>query len=71
MTIPEQNIPLLLEVTQAMGIDKESIVIKDSILDWHKQILQERMEEYKSGNAEISSWEDFKKELDKEDEEEV
>ena len=31
--------------------------------DWHKQILQERLEKYESGNAKMKDWEEVKKTL--------
>ncbi len=67
LDIPEENVALLKEVTKAMGIDKENFVIKNDVPEWHKQALQERMEDYKTGNTSVTSWEAFENELDKED----
>ena len=33
--------------------------------EWHKSILEERMEEYKKNPGKGEDWDDFKKELDK------
>lgn len=67
--IPEENIGLLLEVTEAMGINKKDIFIKSEIQEWHKQVLQKRLEDYQAGSAKASSWDEFVKELAAEDEE--
>ncbi len=68
LDIPQENIPLLLEVTEAMGINKHNIIIKDNSPDWHQQILNERLENYKSGKSKATSWDDFESELNREDE---
>jgi hypothetical protein len=36
----------------------------DDIPEWHKNILNERMEEYKKNPAKGTNWDDFEKELD-------
>ena len=41
----------------------------NDILEWHKKVLKERLEDYNKGNVATTSWEDFRKELEKEDEE--
>jgi hypothetical protein len=35
----------------------------EGIPEWHKQILEERLEKYESGNAKMKDWEDVKKSL--------
>jgi len=35
----------------------------DDIPEWHKQILNERLEEYEKGNAKMKDWEKVKKKL--------
>jgi hypothetical protein len=66
--IPEENIALLLEITEVMGLSKSDVLIKEDSPDWHSQILNERLEKYKSGKTQASSWDRFEKELDAEDE---
>ncbi len=69
LDIPEENIALLLEITQAMGLSKSDVIVKDNRPDWHAQILNERLEKFNAGKTKAtSSWEDFEKELDAEDE---
>jgi hypothetical protein len=68
LDIPEENISLLMEVTEAMGIDKYNIIIQDQSPDWHLQILNERLEKYDAGKTWATSWDEFEKELDREDE---
>ncbi len=41
LDIPEENIALLLEITQAMGLSKNGVIVKDGSPDWHLQILKE------------------------------
>ena len=65
--LPEENIPLLLEVTKAMGITNENVSIKNGAPDWHSSILKERLERFKAGESKATSWDDFEKELDSED----
>jgi hypothetical protein len=63
--VADDKVKLLLEVTDLLEIDKSSFEFEDAP-GWHKQVLNERLEEYKSGKATLTSWEDFKKELDNE-----
>ncbi len=67
LDIPQQNLALLLEITDAMGILKEDIIISDGSPDWHNNILNERMEKYKRGEMTTTSWENFEKELNNDD----
>ncbi len=67
LDIPQQNLALLLEITDAMGILKEDIIISDGSPEWHKNILNERMEKYKRGEMTTTSWENFEKELNNDD----
>lgn len=46
-----------------MGILKKDIILGDESPDWHKNILNERMERYQAGKTSTSSWDDFEKEL--------
>ena len=57
---------LLFEVTDLLEIDKSSFQFED-VPDWHKQVLNERFEEYKAGKSSMTSWEDFSQELDNEE----
>ncbi len=50
---PEENIPLLLEITQAMGLSKNDVIVKDGSPDWHWQILNERLEKYNAGKTQV------------------
>ena len=45
--------------------------MNNDIPEWHKQVLKERLEDYNKGNIATTSWEDFRKELEKEDEEDL
>ena len=67
LNIPAENIPLLLQITEAMGIEKTNVVIKDEIPDWHFQILNERLKKYNTSNSAATSWDEFQQELDSED----
>ncbi len=67
LDIPQENIPLLLEVAEAMGIDIHNITVKDKSPDWHQQILNERLENYKAGKTKVTSWDEFERELNCED----
>lgn len=66
--IPEENIPLFLQITEAMGITNKNVFIDDESPDWHLQILNERLEKYNAGKTQTTSWDDFEKELDMEEE---
>jgi len=70
LEIPEENIPLFVQITEAMGITNKNVLIKDESPDWHLQILNERLEKYNAGTSVSTSWDDFEKELDREDEHE-
>lgn len=64
--VADDKLNLLFEVTDLLEIDKNSFRFED-VPDWHKQVLNERMEEYKAGKSSMTSWEDFSKELDNEE----
>lgn len=66
--LPEENLALLLEITEAMGITNKNVIIKNDSPAWHSQILRERLEKYKSGKTNATLWDEFEKELDREDE---
>ena len=68
--MPEENIPLFFEITEAMGIANKDVLIKDETADWHLPILNERLETYNAGKTGTTLWDDFEKELYREDEEE-
>ena len=68
LDVPQENLALLLELTDAIGILKKDLIISDGSPDWHKNILKERMEKYKDGKTGVTSWEDFEKELNDENE---
>lgn len=70
LEIPEENIPLFLEITEAMGITNKDIFIKDGSPDWHLSVLNERLANYNAGKTGTSSWDEFERELDREDEDE-
>lgn len=70
LDIPEENISLFFEITEAMGIANKDISIKGETPDWHLPILNERLESYKAGKTGYTLWDDFEKELYSEDEEE-
>ncbi len=71
LEIPDENVALFMEITEAIGINKLNIVVKDNVPEWHKQVLNERMENYKAGKTTATSWKQFADELDKEDADEV
>ena len=64
---PEENIALLLEVANAMGLEAENILVKDGSPDWHQNILNERLEKYNVGKTGVTSWEEIEKEMNDED----
>ena len=68
LDIPEENVALLMEVTEALGINKKDLTVIDGIPEWHKQVLNERITNYKAGKTSATPWEEFEKGLDKEDE---
>ena len=43
----------------------------NDLLEWHKKVLKERLEEYNKGNVALISWDDFRQELEKEDEDDL
>lgn len=64
--VADDKLNLLFEVTDLLEIDKSSFQFED-VPDWHKQVLNERFEEYKAGKSSMTSWEDFSQELDNEE----
>jgi hypothetical protein len=65
ITIPDNFYKSFVEFfKQIPGITVEENKACD-IEDWHKPMLEERMEEYKRNPAKGKDWDDFKKELDK------
>ncbi len=68
--VADDKLKLLLELTDLLEIDR-STMQSEAGPDWHPQVLHERMEEYKAGKSTLIAWEDFKKELDKEETDEV
>ena len=48
---------LLWAIARLLHLDDEDIP------EWHKQILNERLEEYEKGNAKMKDWEEVKKKL--------
>ncbi len=68
--VADDKLNLLLEVANLLEIDKGNFQFED-VPDWHKQILNERMEEYRAGKSSLTSWEDFSQELDNEEANEV
>ncbi len=68
--VADDKMNLLFEVTDLLEIDKNNFHFED-VPDWHKQILNERLDEYKAGKSSLTSWEDFRQELDNEGANEV
>ena len=64
--VADDKLNLLFKVTDLLEIDKSSFRFED-VPDWHKQVLNERLEEYKAGKSSMTSWEDFSQELDNEE----
>ncbi len=60
--IPQENVPLFMELTNALGI-KERDIHFDESPEWHLPILNKRMKSYKAGLSKAESWDDFEKEL--------
>ena len=54
-----------------MGIANKNVSIKDETPDWRLPILRDRLERYNAGKSKATSWDDFEKELDSEDETDV
>jgi hypothetical protein len=67
LDIPDENVQLLLEITEALGISRKDVALKEESPEWHFNILKERMEKYKGSGTSATPWEDFEKELDRED----
>ena len=67
LDIPQENIALFMEITHAMAIRDKDIVLKEESPDWHLQVLELRLDSYKLGKSKPTSWDEFEKELDKED----
>jgi hypothetical protein len=67
LDIPEENIPLLMEVATAMGLDAKNLISKTDSPNWHSNILEERLGKYNSGKASLTDWKDAEQKLDKED----
>ena len=68
--VSDDKLKLLLEVTDLLEIEKSNLQFED-VPEWHKQVLHERMEEYKAGKSSLIGWEDFKQELDNEETDEI
>lgn len=68
LDVSEENIPLFMQITEAMGITRKNVYMNDESPDWHSQVLSERLERYNAGTSKATSWDDFEKELDSEDE---
>ena len=64
--VADDKLNLLFEVTDLLEIDKSSFRFED-VPDWHKQVLNERLEEYKAGKSSLTSWEEFGEELEKDE----
>ncbi len=67
LDVPLENLALLLEITDEMGILKKDTIISDGSPDWHNNILKERMIKYQGGKTSTTLWEDFERELNNED----
>lgn len=67
LDIPEENLALFMEITDAIGIGKEKIVV-DAVPEWNRHVLNERKESYDAGKTSLTSWNEFERQLDKEDE---
>lgn len=65
--VDDDKLKLLLEVADVLKINRDHIDIDLQVPAWHKQILQERLGEYKAGKAFLTAWEDVEKELDNEE----
>lgn len=63
--VADDKVNLLLEITDLLEIDKSNFEFKD-VPEWHLQILNERLEEYRTGNGTLNSWNDVKKDLSNE-----
>jgi hypothetical protein len=64
LDIPSGNIPLLMEIAAAMGLETEHMISKNESPEWHKNVLNERSGKYNSGKTNLTSWDDFEKEID-------
>ena len=60
--VADDKMNLLLEVTNLLEIANSNIDLEE-VPEWHKQVLQERRNEYKAGKSTLLSWEDVKEEL--------
>ncbi len=55
-------------MVEAISINKHNIIVKGKSPDWHEQILNERLGNYKTGKSKATSWNAFESELNREDE---
>jgi hypothetical protein len=62
LNVPLEKMALFMETPAGLGLDDVQLV--SEIPEWHEKIVEERKQAYFSGNASVSTWEDFEKELD-------
>lgn len=67
LDIPQENIALFMEIAHAMAINDKDVVVHQESPNWHLQILETRLDNYKSGRSKPTSWDDFEIEMKNED----
>jgi hypothetical protein len=63
LNIPSEKLELLKEVSEAMGLESAELNLISASPEWHQQVLNERLEKFKSGHSKLHNWEDFKKKI--------
>jgi len=69
MNILEKKLEIISEISKTddekLLEEIRTLLHRDDaeIPDWHKQILNERLEEYEKGNTKMKDWEEVKKGL--------
>ena len=66
LNIPSEKLELLKEVSDAMGLESAELNLISTSPEWHQQVLNERLEKFKSGHSKLHNWEDFEKDLNEE-----
>jgi hypothetical protein len=66
VTIPDNKVSLFIELMNNLSfVKKVEATDNIDIPDWHKDIIEERTENYKKNPESYKNWKDLKKGLDK------
>ncbi len=54
LNIPSEKLELLKEVSETMGLESAELNLISTSPEWHQQVLNERLEKFKSGHSNTS-----------------